>query len=137
MSDRATLSTPKPSRDWRPAFLAAFRNSANIRASAQAAGIDWSTAYRARKREPRFAEAWGMAEQEALDLLEARAMQLALGGDTHMLIFMLKTRRPEKFQDRVHIKLDLRQEAERIATDLGVDVDDILEEATRILAASQ
>jgi hypothetical protein len=135
MSD-ATLSTLKPARDWRPAFLAAFRNSANVRAAAQAAGVDWSTAYRARKREPHFSEAWDAAENEALDLLEARAMQLALGGDSHMLIFLLKTRRPEKFRDRVEVRVDVRNEAERIATHLGVDVGELLAEAERILAAS-
>lgn len=137
MGDRATLSTLKPARDWRPAFLAAFRNSANVRASAQAAGVDWSTAYRARKREPRFNEAWEAAENEALDLLEARAMQLALGGDSHMLIFLLKTRRPEKFRDRVDVRVDtVRDSAERLAAHLGVDVGELLAEAERILAAS-
>jgi hypothetical protein len=102
-------ATPEPSRvqahDWRPAFLAAFRNSANVRAAAQAAGIDWSTAYKARKREPLFAEAWEMAEQEALDLIEARAVQLALAGDSHLLMFFLRTRRPEKYGDRSRLEL--------------------------------
>ena len=31
-----------------------------------------------------------MAEQEALHLIEARAMQVALAGDAHMLVFFLK-----------------------------------------------
>ena len=105
MASRSATSAPQRAHDWRPAFLAAFRNSANVRAAAQAAGIDWSTAYKARKREPLFAEAWEMAEQEALDLLEARAMQLALAGDSHLLMFFLRTRRPEKFGDRARLEL--------------------------------
>jgi hypothetical protein len=105
MASRSTPSTPQRARDWRPAFLAAFRNSANVRASAQAAGVDWSTAYKARKREPRFADAWEMAEQEALDLLEARAMQLAMAGDAHLLIFLLKARRPATYRDNARLEL--------------------------------
>jgi hypothetical protein len=31
-----------------------------------------------------------MAEQEALHLIEARAMQVALAGDAHMLVLMLR-----------------------------------------------
>ena len=102
-------TTPKrsrvPAHDWRPRFLAAFRNSANVRAAAHAAGVDWSTAYKARKREPDFAQAWDMAEEEALDLVEAKAMQLALGGDTRLLVFFLRTRRPEKYGDRARLEL--------------------------------
>lgn len=105
MASRSATSAPQRAHDWRPGFLAAFRNSANVRAAAGAAGIDWSTAYKARKRELAFAEAWEMAEQEALDLLEARAMQLALAGDTHLLMFFLRTRRPEKYGDRARIEL--------------------------------
>jgi hypothetical protein len=105
MARGSTNSTPQRARDWRPSFLAAFRNSANVRAAAQAAGIEWSTAYKARKREPLFAEAWEMAEQEALDLIEARAMQVALSGDSHMLIFFLRTRRAEKYGDRSRLEL--------------------------------
>ena len=105
MARASTNSTRQRARDWRPGFIAAFRNSANVRAAAQAAGIEWSTAYKARKREPAFAEAWEMAEQEALDLIEARAVQVALSGDPHMLMFFLKTRRPEKYGDRSRLEL--------------------------------
>jgi hypothetical protein len=105
MASRSTPSTHPRARAWRPVFLAAFRNSANVRASAQAAGVDWSTAYKARKREPRFALAWEMAEQEALDLLEARAMQLAMAGDAHLLMFLLRARRPEKYRDNARLEL--------------------------------
>ena len=89
MTRPSTNSTPQRARDWRPPFLAAFRNSA-VRGACQAAGVDRSTVYKARKREPEFAAAWDEAEQEALDLLEAKAVQLAMGGDTQLLMFLLK-----------------------------------------------
>ena len=92
-------------RNWRPLFLAAFRNGGNVRAAAHAAAVDWSTVYKARKREPEFAAAWDTAEQEALDLLEGKAMQLALAGDTRLLMFFLRTRRPERYGDRARLEL--------------------------------
>jgi hypothetical protein len=131
MTRRSTISTPQRARDWRPPFLAAFRNSGNVRAACQAARIDWSTAYKARKREPVFAEAWAIAEEEAVDLIEARAFQVALSGDTHMLMFFLKARRPEKYRERIDVNVTQR-EAERIAADLGLDVEGLVARAEEI-----
>lgn len=131
MAPRSTNSTPQRARDWRPAFLAAFRNSANVRAACQAAGIERSTAYKARKREPVFGEAWADAEEEALDLIEAKAMRIALDGDPQMLMFFLKTRRAEKYRDRVDINVT-RRAAEQIADELGVDVEGLVARAEEI-----
>ena len=130
----STHSTPRRAREWRPRFLAALRNSSNVRAACGAAGIDWSTAYKARKRDRTFAQAWDMAEQEALDLLEGRAFQLALAGDPRLIMFFLKTRRPEKFRETVRI--DVRREAERIAAELGVSAAETIAETARIVAAT-
>ena len=59
-------------------------------------------------------------------------MNLALNGDTQLLMFLLKTRRPEKYRDT--IRIDVRREAERIATELGIDADEVIAEAERIVA---
>ncbi len=43
---------------WRKRFLSALARTANARLSAEMAGVDHSTAYELRKRDPGFAEAW-------------------------------------------------------------------------------
>lgn len=48
-------STPP---EWRRAFLRALGRCANVRQSAQTAGIDPTTAYQYRKRNPHFARLW-------------------------------------------------------------------------------
>jgi hypothetical protein len=50
---------------WRGRFLAALARCGNVRMSAQAAGVDHSTAYLARRRDRRFAESWAAALGEA------------------------------------------------------------------------
>lgn len=49
--------------DWGPRFIESYRGSGNVRLSASSAGIDRDTAYKRRRREPRFAQAWAQAEQ--------------------------------------------------------------------------
>lgn len=111
---RPTPENPWP-LDWMPAFLAALRNSANVRASCRAAQIDRAPAYRARDRYARFARAWDDALEDALDLLEAVAWQRAQAGSDWLLWKLLAANRSSKYGDKVEVSLDLKAEAERIA----------------------
>ena len=63
--------------EWMPPFLLALRNSANVRASCQAAGISRKEAYKRRASLSKFREAWDEAVDDALDVLEAVAFQRA------------------------------------------------------------
>ena len=129
------MSEPKmPSRrrpDWRPPFLDAIRVSGNVRLATNAAGIDRSTPYRRAGRDPKFAEAWAAAEQDAVDTLEAEARRRALHGSDGLLMFLLRAHRPERYRDSIDIRLDVRREAERIAAKLGMSADEVLEIAQR------
>ena len=49
-------------------------------------------------------------------------------------MFLLKSERPDKYRERVDVRLNVRREAERIALRLGVDVEATIAEAERILA---
>lgn len=84
-----------------PAFLEAFRNTCNVRAACQVAGIGRHTAYDAKNAHPEFAALWDEAEQEAVDVLEAKARQMAMAEDTTMMIFLLKAHRPLKYRETV------------------------------------
>ncbi len=88
----------KPSAgEWRPTFLAALRNSANVRASALMAGISRKTAYDHRKRSTKFRDEWDEAMEDACDVLEAEARRRAVGGSDTLLIFLLKSHRPQRY----------------------------------------
>lgn len=126
----ARVTDPKPSRsktrqgkrgvpDWAPEFLKAFGKSHLVTEAAEVAGINRSTAYDRRAKDPVFAEAWVEIEERSTELLEREAYRRAAVGvdkpvfqggkqvgkvreysDT-LLIFLLKARRPDTYRERV------------------------------------
>ncbi len=70
-------------------------------------GIALSRARRARgamylwrREDPDFAEAWDEALEEGTDLLEDEARRRAMAGSDHLLMFILKSRRPAQYRER-------------------------------------
>lgn len=104
---------------WEAPFLSALRNSANVRASCEAAGISRQAAYKHRDGHERFRNEWNSAIDEACDLLEFVARKRAMETSDTLLIFLLKAHRPTLYRDRLSI--DLPTEAERLLRDLGVE----------------
>ncbi len=91
--------TPR-AREWEPAFLTAFRASANVAAACRAAGISRTTAYEHRNASPTFAAAWEQAHADYVDALELRASRIALeDGSEQMIRWMLPRLRPDKWAD--------------------------------------
>jgi hypothetical protein len=127
-------SAPKKHRrpDWAPQFLGVYRQTGNVRLSASAAGIDRDTVYSRRQRDERFALAMSAARADAIDTLEAEARRRALATSDTLLIFLLKSLRPEVYREQV--RLDLRREAAEVIAAVGgdLDVDEVLAEAERI-----
>jgi hypothetical protein len=100
MGTKVTLKRAKRTAgEWRPAFLVALRNSGNVRAACQAAGISRPQAYGARERVPAFATAWDVALEDACDLLEAMARKRALEASDGLLMFLLRAHRPQVYRD--------------------------------------
>lgn len=108
---------------WRSAFLASMAKHGNVTVSARAAGISRSTAYYAYKVDAEFAAAWDAAYLEACDLIEAEALRRATQG-THkgiyykgeriateveysdtLMLAMLKGHKPDKYGDKVTIRM--------------------------------
>ena len=115
------------------AFLAAYANSANIRAACKAANINRSTYYDWMERDEAFALAAEQAKQDYGDLLEAELTSQAVQQhNTTALIVALKM--AGRFVDGQHIFLhqDARREAKRLAEQYGLDADDLIREAERI-----
>lgn len=85
----------------RQLFLDKLRNTCNVRASCQAANIDRKTAYNHKESDPEFAAQWEQAEQEAVDLLEAKAWNNAMQKDSETSLWnLLKAHRPQKYKDK-------------------------------------
>lgn len=83
--------------DWMKVFLATLRNSGNVRAACDKAGISRIAAYAARDRDSIFRDAWDEAKQDAIDILEAVAWSRAQTQSDTLLIFLLKHNRPETY----------------------------------------
>ena len=116
-------------RDWRPVFLAHFRNSGNVREAAEAAGVDRSTPYRTAERDPGFAAKWAAAGEDAADVLEFEARRRALAGSDALLLSLLRAFRPERYRDTRNIHVEVRREAARVAAKLGLPVEEVFEAA--------
>jgi hypothetical protein len=131
----ATLSTLQQRRrpDWAPRFIEVFATTGNVSLAAGAAGVSRAAPYKRAGVSLTFAQAWLQAREEAVDILEAEARRRALATSDTLLMFLLKAGRPEKYRERVDIKVDMRQEAARIAAKLGIDPDAAIAEAERIL----
>lgn len=81
------MSTPKKKpkfAEWRPAFLEALREWGNVTHAATVAGIDRSTAYKARERNSSFLRQWDDAIEHATDVLEMEARRRAERGVRRM-----------------------------------------------------
>jgi hypothetical protein len=70
----------KAGRPWRTRFLRAMARTANARLSAQMAGVDHSTAYELRGRDPGFAAAWLRARDWGRARLRAEGRPVLAGG---------------------------------------------------------
>jgi len=66
-------------RDWKSRFLEVLASGTTVTAAAAAAGIDRSTANRARKTDPDFSAAWAEAEEAGTDILEECAIKREIG----------------------------------------------------------
>lgn len=97
----ATKATHKKGA-WQDRFIEIFAMSLNIALAAQGAGIDRTTAYRERNRNPEFAAAWDDAKAAAIERLEAAAFERARNMSDTLLIFLLKSHKPETYRENVH-----------------------------------
>ena len=114
---------------WYAAFLANLRNTANVRASCNAAGVSRKVAWAAQKRDPDFAAAWNDALEEACDILEWVARKRALTTSDVLLIFLLKAHRPEKYADRLQVEHVIRKRSQELADRFGMTPAEVVAQA--------
>lgn len=127
--------TPKKADEWRPVFLATLRDSGNVRAACKQAGITRKTVYQHREQSKEFAAQWAEAMEDAIDVLEAVALQRAKATSDTLLIFLLKAHRPDKYRDTVNLRLFVEREAAAMAEQTGVSAPDIMAEFNTLIGA--
>lgn len=91
--------------DWTHAFLASLRKSGNVSQAARSVGVGRRTVYDRRENDPDFKAAWDDVLAEAMDGLEAEALKRAKKGSDTLLIFLLKSNRPEKYKDQSKLEV--------------------------------
>ncbi len=124
---------PKIAHPYKRAFLAAFRETGNVRLACEVAKVGRSSHYRWLEKDPEYREAFGVAREDAIDVLEAEAHRRAVEGieepagwyrgvaggtvrrySDNLLMFLLKGARPERYRERYDVRgtlahLDLRR----------------------------
>jgi hypothetical protein len=73
--------------DWGPRFLAALRETANIRMSAELACVGRATVYTRRNSDPDFAREMSEAIEDAVDALKLEVRRRALNGIDEPVIY--------------------------------------------------
>lgn len=120
--------------NWKPKFIEALRNSGNVRAACQAAGISRANAYKARFNDIKFCAEWDEAIADAVDTLEAVAWQRARTGlSDQVLMMLLKAHRPELYGTRVQVEVTRDQDIEVVMRARNVT----REEAERAVAEAE
>jgi hypothetical protein len=96
--------------DLQASFLDSFAESGNVRASAMTAGVGRRTVYDWREKDPEFAAAFDEAREDAIEVLEAELRVRATigagerGPSDVLLMFLLKSLRPDRYRDNVKIE---------------------------------
>jgi hypothetical protein len=120
-------------RPWDKVFLDNIRETGTVRAAAEAAGVDRTTPYIKRKRDPAFAAAWAAAEEDAVDLLVEEGRRRALETSDQLLMFFLRAHRPALYGTNVQIRIDEHRLAEEIGKRYGLPVEAVLDEADQLI----
>lgn len=91
-------------KDWRKRFLATLAKTGNISAACRSAGISRTHAYNTRDEDESFKAQWDRAIDEAIDALESAAFSRAKKNSDVLLIFLLKSHRPEIYRENLKVE---------------------------------
>ena len=82
-------------------FLVAYQLGLTVEQAAQLAGVSGRAAYYWRDKDHDFAQAWSTSRDRLVEALEMQAFRRAANGSERMLTFLLKSHRPEVYNERV------------------------------------
>ena len=93
--------SPEISHPKKAAFLEAFRTTGNVSGSARAAGMHRRTHYDWLEADAEYAVEFRDAKEDAIEHLEGVARERAVNGSDVLMIFLLKSLRPEVYRERM------------------------------------
>jgi CRP-like cAMP-binding protein len=113
------------------AILSSLRAGATRTAASEAAGIHRDTFREWARANSAFSAAVEKAEAQA-EANAVRVVRTAMADHWQAAAWWLERRRPNEFGRIDRVEVMLRREAERIAGELGMEVEDVIREAERI-----
>src|SRR5688500_17155173 len=119
----ATKATPNKrayKEHTKAPFLAAYRKYGVIWRAARAVGISRAAGHDWRRNDSNFAQHFIEEHNDTTDLLEASAISRALRGETALLIFLLKSRKPEMYSERFRHRRENRDLRKPVAAVVGI-----------------
>ncbi len=107
--NRATLlqgvaGDPSNEMDWRPKFLTAMSEIANIKYACDQAGVSHSTVRNERQHNPAFDRAFDESWEIGVQQLELAAWKRAADRSDLLMIFLLKHLKPAEYIDQLAIQ---------------------------------
>jgi hypothetical protein len=94
----------------KPVFLREYPKHGTIIRTAEAVGISRTTFHRWREIDPQFAQDFIEADSKLTERLERTAYNIAVDNrhkaQATLLIFLLKSRNPEKYKERIQQEID-------------------------------
>jgi hypothetical protein len=96
-----THSRTRALGNWQERFLRAFADTGLVTDACKRAGVSRTGAYKARRRDPEFAERWAEIEARVIEKLERAAIERALNGSDRLLEFLLRSWRPSVYRERI------------------------------------
>ena len=84
-------------------FLKALRETGIVTDAAKILGVDRTTVYRERDRNPQFKADWEQVNEWVTEELEQEARRRAMKGSDTLLMFMLRAKRPSVYRESVNV----------------------------------
>jgi len=122
---------------WQSVFLSSFRQCGNITKSSEAAEVTRQAVFYAHKRDPDFRALYEEAKEESIERLEDVARKRATESSDNLLIFLLKSMRPEVYREIVrneNINVNMNANLDRLDRQL---TDSQIDELLAIVEAKQ
>ena len=103
INGRKTPNSYDPSEiaEKKQTFLVAYQLGLTVEQAAQFAGVTPRAAYYWRDKDRDFAKAWRNSRDRLVEALEMHAFQRAAKGSDRILTFLLKSHRPEIYNERI------------------------------------
>lgn len=118
-------------------YLRALSELGTLTAGCKAARVSPHTIYKWRDEDEAFAEEEAQAREACADGLEEALVRRAKRKSDVAAIFMLKAMRPEKYRETINLNVNVRQQAEKIAAELGLDPAEVIAEAERLIGTAK